>query len=175
MEELLCDKLDDYLDKELSKSDRAAFAAHLADCENCRQEVEVHERLIERLIKATSAESPPPGFVVRVEHAIRKSQRRRALGWAAGLAASAVIGVSAWTTIHWSKSAGMPDHVASALSRTTAPQPTDVSHHVSIRIQSPANAITVPTKIQNPNVTILWIYPAINGKSSQPSTGKGSM
>lgn len=92
----------------LDADDRAAYEAHLASCERCREELAAFEEAAAQLAYGTPAPAPPPRLRARVLDAVRADggvvrgfrPRRRALyalGAVAAAASAVAIGLGIWT------------------------------------------------------------------------------
>jgi anti-sigma factor RsiW len=93
-------RLQDFLDGELTPLEAAAFRAHLAGCAGCAAEVASFESLIATLEQAPLLE-PRPELTGRILERVLPSRVRRrrlvALGWTyAGALAACVAGVAVW-------------------------------------------------------------------------------
>jgi anti-sigma factor RsiW len=82
------EELSAYLDQELTGAQRQELESHLAGCETCRRRLESLRQTVHAL-KELPREAPPRAFTIPPQRA----QRRRFTpqGWAAGLAAVAVL------------------------------------------------------------------------------------
>ena len=94
------DKLDPYLDGELTADDERQLRLHLRECAACA--AEALERLqLKRAVQSAGVRfSPDPAFRARIEQSIRKQRTpSRAWNWVPALAVFvvAVLGVSLWT------------------------------------------------------------------------------
>src|SRR5262245_7601950 len=100
MNDLGCERLDDYLDRGMSDPERAAFAAHLAGCSLCREVAHRHEQMERLLARAvTELELVPALLTERIQHRLRAARQRRWLRYGAALTAAAVlaaVGVAGW-------------------------------------------------------------------------------
>ena len=98
MTELTCEQARDLAPEYglgiLAQEERAAMAAHVLRCPECRSEVEDYIRLGDDLMEVIPAAEPPPGFDRRVIESLhsRRRPRRRLLmgGTAAALGGAAV-------------------------------------------------------------------------------------
>ncbi|MCD5322412.1 MULTISPECIES: anti-sigma factor [Pontibacillus] len=61
-----CDRLIDYISGELQGEEKRAFEAHLEECDECREEVEEMESLMEELPYASEPVEPPKEMKSRV-------------------------------------------------------------------------------------------------------------
>lgn len=172
---LFCDRLDDFLERALLDEDRAAFAAHLVSCSNCRHAVEEHERCNLLLRQAVlELQRIPEGISERARRRIQAEVRRQYLGRAAALAAAALLLAAGirWLTLPVADE----EIVASPRTRaalTKEPPEPDPRSLVRVSFGKGSDVIGVPMKTANSNVTILWVYPAIRtagiGKSDPPN------
>src|SRR5437870_9057164 len=97
------DKLSDYLDDELSETERAAVEAHLRACAECSAVLNDLRRVIARAEAAAAAARPPQmdlwtGVAGRIE---RVRQPRRVSLTVAQLAAAAVLLIAVSAGISW--------------------------------------------------------------------------
>jgi len=66
----------DYLEGELSPQEQEELAAHLTECEACREELEDLKKTM-RSLSGLKVLPPPEGFVSKVQQKIRKRSRGR--------------------------------------------------------------------------------------------------
>lgn len=81
-----------YLDGETTPEERAAIAAHLADCASCRAILEEYRKIDEAI--ASLEATPPASLRERVMREIQKRPSHRRRTWAAVVAAAAVLAVA---------------------------------------------------------------------------------
>jgi predicted anti-sigma-YlaC factor YlaD len=105
MTELTCEQARDlapeYGHGILAQEERAAMAAHVPRCPECRSEVDDYARLSDDLMEVIPAAEPPPGFDLRVLeslHPRRRPLRRRLMG-AVGAALAAAAAVATVLTL----------------------------------------------------------------------------
>jgi Putative zinc-finger len=82
------EELSAYLDHELTGAQRQELESHLAGCETCRRRLESLGQTV-RAIAQLPKEVPPRAFVIPSQRA--QGRRFTPAGWAAGLAAAAVL------------------------------------------------------------------------------------
>ena len=91
--------IDEFLDGTLPESAHSAMAAHIEECEECRQVLEQTRRLRSTLA-ALPAPAPRPGFAraaLRQTRRAHQQPRRGAAGWfAAGFGSAAAAGLASW-------------------------------------------------------------------------------
>lgn len=87
----LCDRLEEYVDGEVSDRDAADFKAHLGTCEPCTREIAELEKLNE-LLKRSPSESPRADYVERVVARARRRSIFRVYGTVLAVAASVLVG-----------------------------------------------------------------------------------
>ncbi len=155
-----CQWLEDYLAHGLGDAERAGFVAHLAACLECRRAVEEQERLDRLLGRAVTRLEPVPVILNRrIEQAIRTSRRRRLVRWASGVAA----GVALAAVVGWWLLRETPGPSVTAprveMPQPAVPQATDPRSRVWIRFDPKSEVLAVPVRTDNPNVTIVWVYP----------------
>jgi anti-sigma factor RsiW len=148
-----CSNLDNYLLADLSPADDAAFAEHLAGCEDCREAIEEQQWIDDALRASSGLESqiPPPHIAsdLRVVVARRESHRRRAVGIALATAATLLVVVT-WLLNH--PSGHLPERVATTNQVPSAPEsPRAV-------FVAGGGTIAVPVESRHPDVTIVRIY-----------------
>ena len=157
-----CEQLDDYLVSELPADQTAAFEQHLNKCDSCRAEVADWHSMRGVLREASlKIETPSEGLVQRVGSTLRTRTvrpQRAAANRRIAAATVACLAVAAFfTVIDWS-----------------APQPVDTTNkeipwvttlEPPANVQLPDDVIGVPIDIGDPNVTVVWIYPAVSAES----------
>ncbi|RIW27661.1 hypothetical protein D3H55_22745 [Bacillus salacetis] len=74
MTEQQCDQLLDYYNGHLTDLDKARFEKHLADCSECREELQQLRELEDYLPYASEPVAPPPGMEDRVFAGILKDE-----------------------------------------------------------------------------------------------------
>src|SRR5262245_27440164 len=78
MNDPTCSRLDDYLDRELTPGEQAAFDAHLPTCADCRLQVELHQKTYALLRRATmKLEKPPQRLITAIESGVKQARRQR--------------------------------------------------------------------------------------------------
>ncbi len=94
------EKLDDYLDNELSEGSKQSFEQHVNTCEDCRKRVSSAQKLLAGLQQLPL---PPtsPGFEQRVFSEVRRQHTRHSADhdffkFASGFATAAVAGLAIW-------------------------------------------------------------------------------
>ena len=105
----------------LSAAERAAFAAHLAECATCRADVQAFREVAGVLAHAAPAAEPPAGLrdrVLREARRVRPLAGRRAIGPWLAAAAALVLAVAAGYG-YWRERAAR-DQLGSALAATRA-------------------------------------------------------
>jgi anti-sigma factor RsiW len=105
--EHVTERLDDYLDGELSEAEFQDVELHLAGCTRCREE-ERAGRAVLAMAAALPRQQPPPrdlwpGIAEEIRRRNRftlvsAAARRPAVVWAAGLAAAAAVVVAVWVS-----------------------------------------------------------------------------
>jgi anti-sigma factor RsiW len=187
MKTSLCEQLDAYLGGSLGDSERDEFTAHLELCDECRREVELGGR-IDGLLAAAVAQQPMPGGLLpRVAARIRRVQRRRRVVVGLSVAAVVVVCVAVGRMVFDrgnNQDAG-PSIKNPPVVQKTSPERRDVKRHVAqrpvqsppvrpyVRVDLPDDTIGVPVKTDNPNVTIIMVYPTVStayrGGSPKPA------
>ena len=161
-----CEQLDDYLMDWLSEAQRSEFEAHLDNCHQCRSEVEQQRQMYRLLAIGVERLEPPPSLLASIETHIRSFRRRRTVQFALG--ASTCIAFALLGTV-WLASQ-MPKPVTNKISGPvavtehsgppTVPAP-QADRPVRITLSDPSTAVLVPVKTDAPNVSIVWVYPAL--------------
>jgi len=173
----LCDLIDGFLGKWLTEPERAAFQAHLTGCPSCRQQVEEQDRLHQLLQEAMAQLEPtPPGLMAQIDRQLQRARRRRrTVRWAGGVAAALLCGgLSVW----WLQPPKLEEQPPQPLvvdAPAPAPSGPPPPRPVRVTFARPAEVIAVPRKTDNPAVTIIWVYPAVQTVppgSPQPSERK---
>jgi anti-sigma factor RsiW len=158
-----CGKLDDFLSGALTDPERNEFMAHLEWCSVCGQAVREQKRLNDVLLRAVEALEPVPlGLTGKIETRLRLKQQRRRLQ---RLASAAVVLFAAATVGSWlahTKRAPKPVPMVVTPSAERAPIASSEGR-VRVTFPEPFHVIALPAKSDNPNVTILWVYPATEG------------
>lgn len=156
-----CENLEEYVAGDLSDQQLTIFEVHLSKCESCRHEVAEWQRLRETLQSAARELEIPSDRLLRIldddatVSVIRK--RRPATIQAATIATClglllAVFVASLKQPPHVSEEPQIP-LPAFSKSVTVMPAP-DVEFEDDI--------IGVPIEIDDPNVTVVWLYPTEN-------------
>lgn len=153
---IACSAIDDYLAAALTGDEREQFAAHLPACPECRTAIADHERLAALLSAAVDLEPMPAGLGDRVRGGIRAVRRRRLIAATGALAAAVAIAV--WLF-------GKPtDPVRPPI---VPPEPVAIRPAEPVRVTfPPGQVIALREPMTAPNVTFVWVYPNLRGKSS---------
>lgn len=181
-----CEQLDAYLSGSLGNSERDEFAAHLELCAECRREVELDGR-IDGLVAAAVAQQPvPEKLLPRVSTRIRRVRRRRRVVAVLSVAAVVVACVAVGRLVfdRGNNRVTAPP-INPPVVQKTRPERRDVKRHLAqrpvqpaperphVRVELPDDTIGVPVKTENPNVTIIMVYPTVStayrGGSSKPA------
>jgi hypothetical protein len=127
---------------------------------------------MERLLaRATAAALPvPAGLSERIERRLRQAQRRRSATWATGLAAAAVLGcaLTAWFLTQRTPTERTVRAPVAAVQPPPSEAKPDPRALVHVTFPPPSDVIAVPQKTDNPSVTIIWVYPTIQGTQKLP-------
>jgi hypothetical protein len=158
-----CDLIDDYLARSLTDVERAGFAAHLPGCATCPQIVQECERLDDALARAVVQSAPLPcGLIDRIEGQILRARRRRMLR-TASLAAAAILllcVLPAWRIAErWMRPPGQESPSAEQ-TPVLADQVIASAAPVAVIFRRPDEVIARRLESKNPDVTIIWVYPA---------------
>ena len=149
-----CGQFDDYVAGILPDAEQAGFEQHLQTCPDCRRSLSSQsyvDRLLDRA--ADLAEPLPSGLADRVEARIRRHVRRRRMCVAAAaLSAAAACVVLSFQLVR-------PDQQLEE-SRPTIAMP-QVPASVEVAVETSEDVIAVPIATDNPNVTIIWLYPVM--------------
>jgi anti-sigma factor RsiW len=158
----LCERLDHFLDGELSVVEQQGFAAHLAGCPACREAVEEQDWIDGLLTSAEAAAIEGAPLLVLP----RRSRRR----WL--VAAAAAIGaLAAWPWIPLPGGEGIedgrpmppsvtaPEAVASVENPSPGPS---LGRETSVAtFASAGGAIAVPVAVADAQVTVVKLYPTV--------------
>ncbi len=152
-----CRQLDDYQNGDLDAAGVTAFEAHLAACEECRRNVELDGRLNGLLASARPV--APPLLTARIEREVRRERRFQLLRRAALLATAAAVLVA----VMWQSFGQRHESVATPKTARAPEVATVAPSRPEVRITFPdeANVIARPLESKNPQVSIVWIYPAL--------------
>jgi hypothetical protein len=165
-----CDLIDDYLGRSLNDLERPDFMAHLSGCATCRQFVQEYERLDDTLARALVQSAPlPSGLIDRIEEHLHREQRRRRFRTVCLAAAAALLlcVLPAWRVAErWMRKPGQETPIAELRpvlpDRAMAP--------VAVTFPRPDEVIARRLESKNPDVTIIWVYPA---QTTQPYPRSG--
>src|SRR5687767_6323193 len=156
-----------------NEAERRAFEAHLATCEECRQELAEIRRVNETLAMATPAAAPSPGLRNRIVDAAEQDRRPRttrgsALPWWVAAAASiaAVFFGAQWWIVSSELSemraelASTRDRLTIAESLRASVERTATENTSRLAVLTAADSITIPLAGQppSPNATgrVVW-------------------
>jgi anti-sigma factor RsiW len=162
-----CDRLDAFLDGELSVAERHDFAAHLAACHACREAVD-QQKWIDGLLSSAEAaeiEMAPPVVLPR------RSRRR----W---MVAAAIAALAAWPWIPLPRREGIgegrptpPSVTAPAVATVENPSPSRSAPRPLSDLPgrgksvatfaSAGGAIAVPVAAVDAQVTVVKLYPTV--------------
>jgi hypothetical protein len=154
----MCDRLDDFLARDLAAEVERAFEAHLLDCPACLAAVKQQERIDALLSEAVERLVPMPADLIpRTRTRLKAARRRRYLAYA--------LSVSAAAALVWSLVRLAPWAPQSPVNRESQPQvqvaekkevpPADVR----IAFKDDSKLLIVPEKTDSPNVTFVWVFP----------------
>lgn len=160
----MCEQRDSYLGKWLTAEEQTQFVSHLATCLDCRQFIHEQEQLDSLLARANATLLPVPADLIeQIDHRLRQVRRRRVVMWTTGLAAAGVLmgALAIWSHPQRGPREGaMHSPMAATPHQQSQPAP-DPRSLVAVRFPSSSEVIAVPHKTDNPNVTIIWVYPTI--------------
>ena len=168
-----CDPLDGYLADWLSETQRAAYEAHLANCQTCRRQIDL-QRHIDRLLAqgVEQLEPLPPSLIDSAEAQIRLLQHRRTVRRVCGLTAAAVVVILAgvWSVLQKPTLPVEPPPIAkkeeaAGRRRERGDRPTHLTSppesRVRVTLSDPSTGILNPVAMENPNVSFVWLYPTV--------------
>jgi hypothetical protein len=166
-----CELLDGFVGQWLTEREQSAFLTHLSACLVCRQQLGEQERLNDWLLEAIAQAAPTPaGLLPKVERRLELAWRRRRAIWSAGGIAAALLigGLSLWwlhppTPDGGTRQTPVVEATTAALAEQSPPR------RVRVTIASPSEVIAVPRKTDNPRVTIIWLYPAVQTLPREPA------
>lgn len=170
----LCDRLDAFLDGELSIADAARFEAHWPQCDDCRESVR-QQRWIDDALRAdeAAAQTAPPTLRAATAEAItdvRHKQRLRRMLTGSLAAAASVALLATWQLRAPHLAPGSAGGAAATpnvvVQREATPRQ---SRGVLEEIHTPAkiaatftaggSGIAIPVASDSPDVTIVQFYP----------------
>jgi anti-sigma factor (TIGR02949 family) len=163
MNPMSCQRLEDFLNHDLSGEDRARFLQHLPACPACRQGVDEEERL-RGLLSRSVEQQPIPGRLLRRVDQARRMRRLRALRWVMGIAALLVIAVLGW----WGLQRTNPEELATPVAKISPPGPPPPQEGpavppVEVVVKPEQSVIAIQHETDDPNVTLIWVYSGIGG------------
>jgi anti-sigma factor RsiW len=158
-----CRQLEDYLARSLSNAERAEFAAHLAGCPACHQAIREQELMDQMLLRAATLLQPVSASLAeQTERRLQRAHRLRFTRWASGLAAAVVLMcITAWLLTREPSQELSPVRIVEAPALQSTPVVHDPRSLVRVTFQPQAAVLAVPMKTENPNVTIIWVYPTV--------------
>lgn len=167
----LCDRLDDYLDGDLSPLDKEPFVAHLTKCTPCRIAVQAQQRLANLLSAAScQLEVVPAGLLDRITTPAQPRILQRSAWAAAILAIAAVLLVAVGLSRKPAKST--PEVAVAPVPAPVVPEPPAPVVHVEF--PRAREVIVLPQVTTNPRVTILWIYPTTRARAGAEAMAPAS-
>jgi anti-sigma factor RsiW len=156
-----CELLDAYLLGWLSAEEAAAFESHLASCAECARQKSLQARIDEAAEKARNQpEAVPPLLVARTHRRVRAARTWRLVRIACGLAAAALLVVLPGRS--WFAGlggTGVSPVAQSSTGKMPVPPVAAAIEPPRVRLVDPSSAILVPMPSENPDVTIVWVYP----------------
>ena len=169
-----CTRLDDYLADALADDERATFEVHCQQCKTCQDELERQVQL-DHLLAAVAAEPQPlpSGLAQRVEAYMKQQSWHRTRQFTGlWIAAAILLCVTAWFTIPLlnERSIQSVEPVAKVSAPTLQQLSADQTPQVRVTFTERSNVLAVPVKSQNPNITILWLYPTLKISTGEPSS-----
>ena len=84
------DRLEEFLDDDLSRSETAAVTAHLASCSNCSREAELAEAVRAELRRLPEFDAPPE-VLAAVRWTVGSEPPRRRVAWPSPMLAAAAV------------------------------------------------------------------------------------
>lgn len=153
----VCEQREDYLNHDLSEKEEIRFLSHLKTCENCRQFVEEQQTIEGLLVEAVQSESVSESLMTKVDQAII---RRRVMKWSASIAALLLLAVGTWWLMREGKQTP----------RVTQPEPSMPTPEIKVVQEPPSvevvantnrDVIVVPIETDDPNITMIWVYPTV--------------
>ena len=165
------------LDGELTPLRKRALRRHLADCDACRVAVQQHNAIHGAMscLAATSATAPGGGRLARLSKQesvpdSAYSPHHHSTPWRryAVIAAAVALCITGWriaAQIHH----GRVTHIALIPPAPNPPTAPAAPPLVRIEFDPAADVIAIPKPSHNPNITVLWIYPAIRTAEAKPA------
>lgn len=183
------------LDGELSPPQTQELAEHLSRCSDCRNILRQHQAIRGAMFRlaAGSVEIAEPVLVPgsstgagAVGDMSLPAHRRRSWRPLLAVAAAVVLCFCGWRVVSqmhgWSK--GQPDLVAGSGGSQSAPAGrelaasqkasqvadahSDPRSAVRVEFDRSSDVIALPKPTRNPNITVLWIYPAVRTAEAPP-------
>jgi anti-sigma factor RsiW len=156
MSEPCCERIDDYLSRDLDPLEENAFRTHLTACQTCRALVEQHERLVATLSEAARVLFPPPeGLVARTHIRLKRTRRVKAIGWTLSAAAAAI---ALWATALSSQKTVPVEQPLTAPVETIAAARAMHVPGVHVSFANEPRLLIVPEKTESDDVTFVWVY-----------------
>ncbi|MHC4441891.1 MAG: anti-sigma factor family protein [Planctomycetota bacterium] len=169
------------LDYQLDEPRQAALQQHLIACSSCRQQQQ-QLLAIKSAIHQLAHGEYTMGRDSLPSHSLNFEQPRQ-FPWPTAIAAAAAITllITGWLTLNIPQTDSRPQQpVIAKTQKVEHPLAAAIPKlPENVRVTFDNDVISVPIKSDNPNVTILWVYPAIktadkpDNPNDQPdSTGK---
>ena len=160
------------LDGELTPLRKRALRRHLAACETCRIAVQQHASIRSAMTRlaAASAAAPGGGRLARLSKqkgpTSASSTHHPSMHWQRYAAVAAVVAlcITGWRIVAQLRHNRRPEIAATQPQPeppTTPSVPTAPRPVVRVDFDPSADVIAIPKPSHNPNITVLWIYPAI--------------
>jgi len=149
-----CDQIDDFLSGALSAESRAAFAAHLSGCADCRSAERETHQLDALLLTLDEQAAVPTELVKRIDGRLRQAHRRRLIVRSAAAVAAGVLILALWYI--------RPQPAIEIVEKT----PTLPVEITAVRVDFSDEVLAVPQKTDSPNVVFYWVYPNLASTTS---------
>ena len=161
-----CENFDAYLADDLPADAAEAFAAHLPECDECREAID-EQQWIDDLLQSPvrlALEPAPPQLAAAMRVAVTKREGRQKRLVAIALATAATIFVAiGWIQLNRQAGNRIVDG-ASTAGVATGNHPRSQARPRATFVAS-SNEIAVPVASHHPDVTIVRVYPAFQPRA----------
>lgn len=175
MTETSCEFLDDFLDDDLPSDQKSLFLAHLDDCEECRSAIQDWKSL-RRALKQAAVEgaSPSDALLQRIRPPVKGARivnrRARSKQFASFVAIVVLLVIGRWFALNEPRQEAV-QQTNDAIT-TVGEVPPAIAVQPVVTVTSPDDVIGVPIDVGDPNVIVVWVYPAIPISRSDSTISK---
>jgi anti-sigma factor RsiW len=174
MEQLPCNRLDDYMLGWLSPDEVAEFEHHLTDCPACCRELALQQS-IDGLLPGCGGpmDAIPSGLVERTRYRVRAQRRRKVVRWAFSLtvAAAMLLLLFIGRFAFWpasgpgNRDVAVSQNAAVTLDNAASNSPISALENpkasTRVALADPSSGIVLECKTSDPRINIVWIYPTV--------------